>query len=172
MLSTGPPKEADSLGFEGSGLSSIGIPVLRRPSRSVGCRRSCGQSVATSAILTWATMSRRSVTLSNANSDRTQPPTEIEAMIQVGPLTGELVPQQMRLARCFGRPPLTVGHDRVLEITSRVSVGGPRLPTSRAGTPPAMPPEARRPTTWHEVLVLGEPAAFGDQWRSRRRWPE
>jgi hypothetical protein len=52
VLSTGPSKEADSLGFEGSGLSPIGFPVLRGPSRSVGCRRSCGQPVTTSAILT------------------------------------------------------------------------------------------------------------------------
>ena len=52
VLSTGPSKEADSLGFEGSGLSPIGIPVLRGPSRSVGCGRSCGQPVTTPAILT------------------------------------------------------------------------------------------------------------------------
>jgi hypothetical protein len=52
VFSTGPPKEADSLGFEGSGLSPIGISVLRGPSRSVGCRRSCGQPVTTSAIVT------------------------------------------------------------------------------------------------------------------------
>ena len=29
VLSTGPPKEADSLGFEGSSVSPIGIAVLR-----------------------------------------------------------------------------------------------------------------------------------------------
>jgi hypothetical protein len=45
MLSTGPPKEADSLGFEGCGLPSIGIPVLCGSSRSVGRRPSHCQPV-------------------------------------------------------------------------------------------------------------------------------
>ena len=37
MLSTGPPKEADSLGFEGSSVSPIGIAVLPR-SASISCQ--------------------------------------------------------------------------------------------------------------------------------------
>ena len=37
VLSTGSPKEADSLGFEGSSLSPFGIAVLRGARRSVGC---------------------------------------------------------------------------------------------------------------------------------------
>jgi hypothetical protein len=152
VLSTGPPKEADSLGFEGSGLSRIGIPVLRGPSRSVGCRRSCGQPVTTSAILTsvnvavknrftstsvraeydegsstirrqniWATMSRRSATLSNANSDRTHPPPTANGDRGDDPARspdGRTGPATDAIPCCFGRPPLAVGHDRVLEITS------------------------------------------------------
>ena len=143
VLSTGPSKEADSLGFEGSGLSPIGIPVLRGPSRSVGCGRSCGQPVTTPAILTsvnlvvkesihqldvgprrirrgcspgrrqsiWATCpsGRPLFQMRFGSSSSAATATEIETMIRGDLMPGELVAQQMRLACCFGRPPLAAG---------------------------------------------------------------
>ena len=86
--------------------------------------------------------------------------------------TVEMMQQPMRCGPPFRSPPLAVGSYRVVEIT--VAGFRRRFESANSAEParlPATPPEARQPTTSHEVLVLVEPTASCDRAGPRRRSP-